>query len=66
MPASPERLQEIHEVTLKDPTLRLLTKIVHEGWPKMIRDCPHRVHSYTGISEMKLHAKMLSYTKESD
>ena len=45
-PASPERLQEIHEATLKDPALRLLADTVHEGWPKMIRDCPHSIQSY--------------------
>ena len=45
-PAIPEGLQEIHEVTSKDPTLRLLAKIVHEGWPKLIRDCPHSIQSY--------------------
>ena len=45
-PASPERLQEICEATSKDPTLRLMADIVHEGWPKMIRDCPHSIQSY--------------------
>ena len=44
-PASPERLQEIHEATSKDPALRLLAKIVH-GLPKTIRDCPHSTQSY--------------------
>ena len=44
--ASPERLQEIHEVTLRDPTLTLLAKTVHEGWPKTIRDCPCSIQSY--------------------
>ena len=45
-PASPERLQEICEATSKDPTLRLLAKIIHEGWTKMIRDCPLSTQSY--------------------
>ena len=45
-PASPERLQEISEATSKDPELKLLAKIVHEGWPKTIRDCPHSTQSY--------------------
>ena len=46
IPASPERLQEICEAMSKDPTLRLLVNIVHEGWPKMIRDCPYSIQSY--------------------
>ena len=45
-PASPERLQKICEATAKDSTLRLLTDIVHEGWPKTIKDCPHSIQSY--------------------
>ena len=45
-PASPERLQEICEATAKDSTLRLLTDIVHEGWSKAIKDCPHSTPSY--------------------
>ena len=45
-PASPERLQEIWEATAKDPTLRLLVNIVHEGWPKTIKDCSHSTQSY--------------------
>ena len=50
-PASPKILQEICEATSKDPTLRLLAKIVHEGWPKMIRDCPHSTQSYWYIRD---------------
>ena len=34
-PASPERLQELREATDKDPSLKLLAKTVHEGWPKV-------------------------------
>ena len=45
-PASPERLQELCEATDKDPSLRLLAKTVHEGWPKTIKDCPHSIQSY--------------------
>ena len=45
-PASPERLQELREATEKDPSLRLLAKTVHEGWPKTIKDCPCSIQSY--------------------
>ena len=45
-PASPERLQELREATDKDPSLRLLIKTVHEGWPQTIKDCPHSIQSY--------------------
>ena len=45
-PASPERLQELCKATDKDPSLRLLVKIVHEGCPKTIKDCPHSIQSY--------------------
>ena len=45
-PASLERLQEICEATSKDPTLRLLANIVHEGWLKTIRDSPCSIQSY--------------------
>ena len=45
-PASPERLQEVQETTDKDTSLRLQAKIVHEGWPKTIKDCPHSTQSY--------------------
>ena len=45
-PASPERLQELCEATERDPSLRLLAKTVHEGWPKTIKDCPHSIQSY--------------------
>ena len=31
---------------IKDPALRLLRDVVHEGWSKMIRDCPHSIQSY--------------------
>ena len=62
--ASPERLQEICEATAKNSTLRMLTNIVHEGWPKT--KTVHAVHSLTGISEMRSHVKMESCTKEQD
>ena len=45
-PASPERLQELCEATDKDPSLRLLAKTVHEGWPKTIKDCLCSIQSY--------------------
>ena len=45
-PASPERLQELREATDKDPSLRLLIKTVHEGWPQTIKDCPRSIQSY--------------------
>ena len=45
-PASPERLQELLEATEKDPSLRLLAKTVHDGWPKIIKDCTHSIQSY--------------------
>ena len=45
-PASPERLQELREATQNDPSLRLLIKTVHEGWPKTIKDCPRSIQSY--------------------
>ena len=45
-PASPERLQELREATERDPSLKLLAKTVHEGWPKVIKDCPHSIQSY--------------------
>ena len=45
-PASPERLQELHEATDKDPSLRLRAKTVRKGWPKTIKDCPHSIQSY--------------------
>ena len=65
-PASPERLQEICEAISKDQTLKLLVKIVaHGGGPKWSESVP-TVHSHTGISEVKSHTKMVSYTKESD
>ena len=44
--ASPEGLQEICKATSKDPALKLLAKIVHEGWPKTIRNGPHSLQSY--------------------
>ena len=45
-PASPERLQELREATERDPSLKLLAKTVHEGWPKIIKDCPRSIQSY--------------------
>ena len=62
--ASPERLQEIHEATSKDPALKLLAKVVHGGWPKT--ETIPAVYSHTVTSEMKSHAKMVSCIKESD
>ena len=44
--ASPERLQELCEATKRDPSLRILAKTVHEGWPKTIKDCPRSIQSY--------------------
>ena len=41
-----ERLEELHEATAKDHKLQLLAKIVHEGWPPTIKDCPHSIQSY--------------------
>ena len=63
-PASAERLQEICEATSKDHTLKLLAKIVHEGWPKT--ETVPAVYSHIGTSEMKSDVKMGSCTKESD
>ena len=31
--------------------MRLLAKIMHEGWPKTIRDCPHSTQSYWYFSD---------------
>ena len=45
-PVSPERLQELWEATERDPSLRLLAKTVHDGWPKIIKDCPCSIQSY--------------------
>ena len=45
-PASPERLQELREATQRDPSLRLLARTVHEGYPKTIKDCPRSIQSY--------------------
>ena len=45
-PASPERLQELQEATEMDPLLKLLIKTVQEGWPQIIKDCPHSIQSY--------------------
>ena len=45
-PASPERLQELWEATERDPSLKLLAKTVHEGWPNVIKDCPRSIQSY--------------------
>ena len=45
-PASPERLQELREATQRDPSLKLLSKTVYEGWPNTIRDCHHSIQSY--------------------
>ena len=45
-PVSPERLQELQEATKRDPALKLLAKTVHEGWPKIIKDCPCSIQSY--------------------
>ena len=45
-PASLERLQELREATQRDPSLRLLARTVHEGWPKSIKDCPRSIQSY--------------------
>ena len=58
-PASPERLQELREATEKDPSLRLLMKTVHDGWPKII----HSIQSYWYFW-MKSHVRMVSCTKE--
>ena len=44
-PASPERLQSC-ERQQRDPSLKLLAKTVHEGWPNVIKDCPHSIQSY--------------------
>ena len=64
-PASPERLQEIREATAKDSTLRLLTTLYMKAGPEQSKTV-HTVHSPTGISEMRSHVKMKSYTKEQD
>ena len=45
VPVSPESLQEICEATSKNSALSLLAKVVHEGWPQTIRDCPHSIQS---------------------
>ena len=64
-PASPERLQELHEATDRDPSLRLLAKIVHEGWPKTIKDCPHSIQSYWYFRD-EITCEDGIYTKEPD
>ena len=45
-PASSERLEELCKATPKDHKLQLLAKIVHEGWPPTIKDCPCSIQSY--------------------
>ena len=62
--ASPERLQELREVTERDPSLRILAKTVHEGWPKT-KTVP-AVYSHIGISEIRSHIRMESYIKGLD
>ena len=56
-------LQEGQPVVYASRTL--LAKTVHDGWPKIIKDCPH-ISSHIGIFEMKSHVKMVSCRKELD
>ena len=50
-PASPEKLQEIHEATEKDLTLWVLADTVYEGWPKTIWGCPREIQPYWYFKE---------------
>ena len=42
-PVSQTRPQELRVATQSDPTLRSLSKTVHEGWPQSRKDCPEQL-----------------------
>ena len=42
-PVNKARLQELRLATQSNPTLRSLTKNVHEGWLQFKKDCPEQL-----------------------
>ena len=42
-PVGQTRLQELRLATWSDPTLKSLSKIIHEGWPQSKKDCPKQL-----------------------
>ena len=44
--ASPTRVSQIQEETMKDTTLSVLCKIIAEGWPEKRSECPTYLHPY--------------------
>lgn len=51
LPASPTKLQQIRDETVKDPTLSLLSEIIFKGWPQKREECPQSVHDYWNFRE---------------
>ena len=44
--ATPLRLQELRELSNNDPELQELTRLVHQGWPKDIKECTDYTKRY--------------------
>ena len=46
IPCSSKKLDQIHEETRKDPTLKLLMHYISDGWPCEWRQLPQELHVY--------------------
>ena len=44
--ASPSKLENIRQESERDPQILLLKKLIIQGWPKEIKQCPSPVRSY--------------------
>ena len=44
--ASPSKLENIRQESERDPQMLILKKLIIQGWPKDIKQCPAPVRSY--------------------
>ena len=50
-PISDDKFEIFKSETMKDPALSVVSKIVNEGWPENIKDCPTEAKPYFTIRE---------------
>ena len=51
IPCSSNNLDQIHEETRKDPTLKLLMHYIAGGWPRERKQLPREIHDYWNYRE---------------
>ena len=50
-PITPEKFEKFREETSKDPVLSAVARVILDGWPDDIKQCPFEVRQYCAVRE---------------